>query len=85
MNFKKLCILVDELHTLIKFDGEEILFYTDVNAENSKIKRIPIRQLLDFINDDNKEKLNWEGEIDGKQVTLPIVDLCKLISNFMKK
>ena len=89
MNFKKLCIFVEEENNQIEFDGEEILYYTNVNDhvmnENSKIKRIPIKQLLDFIQDDNQEKLNSEGEIDGKQVTLPIVDLCKLISNFMKK
>jgi hypothetical protein len=85
INFKKLCIFVEEENNRIKFDGEEILYYTNVNAENPKIKRIPIKQLLDFIQDDNQEKLKREGEIDGKQVTLPIVDLCKLISNFMKK
>jgi hypothetical protein len=85
MNFKKLCIFVEEEHTQIEFDGEEILHYIDVNAEILKIKRIPIRQVLDFISNDNQEKLNWEGEIDGKQVILPIVDLCKLISNYMKK
>jgi len=86
MNFKKLCIFVEEEHTRIKFDGEEILYFTNrVDYENTKIKQIPIRQLLDFINDDNQEKLNWEGEIDGKQVILPIVKLCKFILNFMKK
>jgi hypothetical protein len=85
INFKKLCIFVEEENTRIKFDGEEILYRTNLNAENEKIKRIPIKQLLDFIQDDNQEKLNWEGEIDGKQVILPIVDLCKLILNYMKK
>jgi hypothetical protein len=86
MKFKKLCIFVEEEYTRIEFDGEEILYYTNrVDYENTKIKRIPIRQLLDFINDDNQEKLNLEGEIDGKQVILPIVNLCKLILNDIKK
>lgn len=77
MNFKHLCIFVKEAHTDISFDAEEILYFTNLNVKDTKIKRIPIRHLLDFIKDDNQEKLNWEGEIDGKQVTFPIVDLCK--------
>ena len=76
-NFKHVCDFVKEAHTDISFDIEEILYLTDLNVEDSKIKRIPIRKLLDFIDDDNQEKLFSQREIDGKQVTLPIVDLCK--------
>ena len=77
MNIKHVCIFVKEEHSDIAFDTEEILYFTNWNLEDSKIKRIPIRQLLDFIKDDNQDKLISEREIDGKHITLPIVDLCK--------
>jgi hypothetical protein len=76
INFKHVCIFVKEEHTDIAFDTEEILYFTNLNVEDSKIKRIPIRQLLDYIKDDNQEKLISQREIDGKHITLPIVDLC---------
>ena len=77
VNFKHLCILAKEAHTDISIGKNEILYFTNLNIEDTKIKRIETRRLLDFINDENQEKLLWQREIDGKRVTLPIVYLCK--------
>jgi len=74
VNFKRLCILAKQAHTHIYIGKDEIQY---CNIEDEKIKRIETRRLLDFINDENEEKLIWQREIDGKLVTLPIVDLCQ--------
>ncbi|CBY32324.1 unnamed protein product [Oikopleura dioica] len=47
------------------------------NIEEPQIKRISTRRIFDFINDESQEKLNVQAYFLRKEVTLPVVDLCK--------
>ena len=79
-NFKPVCFIESNDYDEHIINKEEIICSLAQWTDQSqiKIKRISIRKLLDFIDNEDQEK----KIVHVKELTLPCIDLCKFFPNY---
>ena len=76
-SFKPVCFLDNIDERDIRIRNQEILIKYRDSELSKNVKRIDIRKLVDFINDENEEKIFVPIEATLRTLEAPIINLCE--------